>query len=362
MFSKPFSQLDIFNQLSFIAFVMIVSFICIYALSYLLVKKYNESQTRTLNTILFSVFFGFVLSFATIMFAVTMGEMVANEEVFSKLFYPILAVFLVVVVAFFGGFLVNLVKPEFMPKYKFFAIIIAIVPIIVTVVMLALYYKDIADWYENVSQLGLYLGAFLLLVVLALGVFVVGKNKDKDNKGKTDTRALAYAGVTIALSFALSYIRLFKLPQGGSVTLASLLPIMLYSYIFGTKKGVMVGFIYGVMQALQDPWIIHPAQFFLDYPIAFAMIGLTGIFKEINLFKNKNILNFLLGGILASVLRYFSHVFSGIFAFSMYAPDGFSAVAWGFLYNTFVFADILIALVCGSILFTSKSFVKTLER
>ncbi|MBR2384770.1 MAG: energy-coupled thiamine transporter ThiT, partial [Clostridia bacterium] len=68
----------------------------------------------------------------------------------------------------------------------------------------------------------------------------------------------------VALSFALSYIKLFEMPQGGSVTLFSMLPIMLFSYIYGMKKGLLVGVIYGLLQAVQDPYIIHPAQFLLD--------------------------------------------------------------------------------------------------
>lgn len=65
-----------------------------------------------------------------------------------------------------------------------------------------------------------------------------------------------------------------------------MLPLMLFSYMFGIRKGIIVGAIYGVLQAIQDPWIIHPAQFFLDYPIAFAMTGLAGIFKELNVIKS----------------------------------------------------------------------------
>ena len=51
------------------------------------------------------------------------------------------------------------------------------------------------------------------------------------------------------MSFALSYLRIVKMPQGGSITIASLLPLMLYSFMFGTKKGVFAGLIYGVLQA-----------------------------------------------------------------------------------------------------------------
>ncbi|NCA68160.1 MAG: energy-coupled thiamine transporter ThiT [Clostridia bacterium] len=184
---------------------------------------------------------------------------------------------------------------------------------------------------------------------------LVGDKEQKENH----TKSIVYAAVCIALSFALSYIRFFKLPQGGSITLVSLLPLMIYSYMFGIRKGILAGFIYGVLQAIQDPWIIHPVQFLLDYPIAFAMIGLSGIFKKY--FTKYPILAFILGGILAGVLRYSSHVISGIFAFSSFAGEGYSAVAWGFLYNSFALVDIAIAIIAGSAMFANKAFIKQLK-
>ena len=116
----------------------------------------------------------------------------------------------------------------------------------------------------------LYVCAAALVGVLAFSAFFLGR---KDKKG-FDTKAISYAAVCIALSFALSYLRFVQLPQGGSITPASLLPIMVYAYMFGVKKGIFAGFIYGILQAVQDPYIIHPAQFLLDYPIAFAFVGL----------------------------------------------------------------------------------------
>ena len=99
----------------------------------------------------------------------------------------------------------------------------------------------------------------------------------------------------------------------------------------------------------------------MDYPIAFGGIGLAGLFKELNLFNDKKILQFVLGAVLASVLRYFAHVMSGIFVFGSGDPN-YSAVAWSFLYNSFTFADIAICIVAGAGLFASKSFTSYLEK
>ncbi|MDE6274284.1 MAG: energy-coupled thiamine transporter ThiT, partial [Clostridiales bacterium] len=167
------------------------------------------------------------------------------------------------------------------------------------------------------------------------------------------------AAICVALSFALSYLKLWEMPQGGSVTFASLLPLMIYSYMFGTKKGVFAGLIYGVLQAVQDPWIIHPAQFLLDYPVAFAAIGVTGMFANMQKLEKLPQVQFALGAIVASVLRFVSHVLSGVFAFSAYAADaGMNVWAYSTAYNSFVFVDVALVIVAGVLAFSSPSLVK----
>lgn len=219
------------------------------------------------------------------------------------------------------------------------------------------------DGYYNseiasVNQIVLYVGAVALCAAIILGAFLFDKGKKK-----FDSRSIAYAAVCIAMSFALSYIRIIKLPQGGSVTVASLLPLMIYSYMFGTKKGVFAGFIYGILQALQDPYIIHPAQFILDYPAAFAAIGLAGMFAGVKKLEKAPQVQFALGAVVASAIRYFSHVLSGVFAFSAYAADaGMQPWPYSLAYNSFVFADIAIVIVAGVLVFSSKAFVKQMRK
>lgn len=235
-----------------------------------------------------------------------------------------------------------------------------------TLVCMGVFYaQNIADdgYYNSeiasVNQIVLYISAAaLIIIIVALG-FLLGTG---DKKG-FDSKSIAYAGVCIAMSFALSYVRFFKLPQGGSVTLASLLPLMIYSCMFGTRKGVFAGLIYGVLQAVQDPYIIHPAQFLLDYPIAFAAIGLAGAFFKVKQLDKLPQVQFALGAVCASALRFLSHVLSGVFAFSAYAADaGMGAWVYSLAYNSFVFVDIAIAIAVGIIVFSSKSFVKEVKK
>ncbi len=92
-------------------------------------------------------------------------------------------------------------------------------------------------------------------------------------------KSLAYAALSIALSFVLSYVKLYRMPNSGSVTLASMLPLMLFSAAYGVGPGIVAGAAYGLLQYLQGGWFVHPIQFLLDYPLAFALIGLAGIYR-----------------------------------------------------------------------------------
>lgn len=241
--------------------------------------------------------------------------------------------------------------------------IINLIILIVSGVLMAIFYdmQYKNDGYYNsdtasVNQPVLYISVVLLIVVIIALGFILNRNEKP-----IDTHCIALAGITVAMSFGLSYVKLFELPQGGSVTLFSLLPIMIFSYVYGTKKGVFVCLIYGILQAIQDPWIIHPAQFLLDYPIAFSAIGLSGMFGKVKAFSKVPQIAFLLGGIIASVLRFSSHVLSGVFAFEAYA-EGLNPWIYSLGYNSFVFVDIAIVLGIGLIVFSSKAFMREMEK
>ena len=109
---------------------------------------------------------------------------------------------------------------------------------------------------------------------------------------------MANAAICMALSFVLSYIRLFKMPQGGPVTPASLLPILAFAYYHGSVPGLVVGIAYGFLQMIQDPWIVGAAQAMLDYPLAFGCIVFAGAIGQTQRRRSWN----ELAGWLASVL------------------------------------------------------------
>ena len=139
---------------------------------------------------------------------------------------------------------------------------------------------------------------------------------------------MANASLCIALSFILSYIRLYKMPQGGSITLASMLPLFMFAFAYGVGPGMLTGAAYGLLQFIQDAYFVHPIELLLDYPLAFAMLGLCGLAPQIS--KRFG----MIGGILLGVLGRFICVFlSGVIFFGMYAPEGQHVFVYSAVYN-----------------------------
>ncbi len=344
------------DKLQYVALYLAVAIVASFIVVGLLVWFFKRDKFADFKKYAIGIITGFavtmVVVFAYVKFQCNIDDMQA------KLFYPILATLITVVV----GAIAMLVSSLFSDKAVKISFIVTAVAVlgcfIATMVLMAQYYGDIAEYYPGANLVGMIVSAVVFMVIMVVMWFVGDKRK------MSDTRSIVYGAISIALSFALSYARIFKLPQGGSVTFASLLPLMVYCCMFGTRRGLIVCTIYGVLQALQDPFIIHPMQFLLDYPLAFGLIGVSGIFMEKGVFKDKKVVAFLLGGVLAVVLRYACHVCSGVFAFADYADlDKYNtAIAYSMAYNSFAFVDMLIALVAGSVLFASKSFTALMQK
>ena len=117
-----------------------------------------------------------------------------------------------------------------------------------------------------------------ILVLAALGIILLAVTR---TSRKWNAQMLSFAALSIALSFVLSCIRLYRMPQGGSVTPASMLPLMLFSAAFGVGPGLLAGLVYGILQYLQGGWFLNVWQFALDYLLAFAALGLAGLAKHL---------------------------------------------------------------------------------
>lgn len=93
-------------------------------------------------------------------------------------------------------------------------------------------------------------------------------------------RKLAEAGIMIALSFILSKIKIYRAVNGGSVTAGSMIPIILFSLRWGTKSGMIVGAVFGVLRMVFGGYVIGITQGILEYPMAYGLLGLSGIFSK----------------------------------------------------------------------------------
>ena len=158
--------------------------------------------------------------------------------------------------------------------------------------------------------------------VLSIGVMVVCvlaglALSDRTEKNRTfSARRLAYCAMAVALAYVTSFIKPFELPYGGSVTLLSMLFIVLVGNWYGVKTGVLVGFAYGVLQFLQEPYFLSLFQVCCDYVLAFAALGLSGLFR-----KRKN--GLLIGYIAAVLARGFFHSLGGYLYWMDYMPENF---------------------------------------
>ena len=296
------------------------------------------------------------VTFFSLDLAKTHGED-ASKEVASLVLVPVLCFAAIALLSLTAYALVDKFRPAAKKWTGIGCGILCGLALVAVFVCLIVYYnQNISnDGYYNsdtatVQQVALYLGA-LACVAILVGVALCDKQKLD-----FDARSLAFAGVCAGMSYALSYVKLWDMPQGGSITLVSLLPIMVYAYIFGVKKGVFVGFVYGTLQAVQDPWIIHFAQFVLDYPVAFAACGLAGLFKNLPVAKKAPQLTFTLGAILGGTMRFVCHTLSGALAFEAYAA-GQNVWLYSLAYNSYVFIDVALVIAAGIAVFSSKAFL-----
>lgn len=178
-------------------------------------------------------------------------------------------------------------------------------------------------------------------------------------KKKWSIQMLAEGGVLIALSVILSYITVYKAPNGGSVTAGSMIPIMLFAIRWGVGPGLIVGGTYGILDFLLKPQFYHPIQFILDYPLAFGLLGFAGLgYIYINK-DDKGYFNLILGVILAVVGRMISHVISGAVFFAEYAGDK-NPWIYSILYNaTYLVPELIISILI--LVFIWKPIRKTVK-
>lgn len=136
-------------------------------------------------------------------------------------------------------------------------------------------------------------------------------------------RALVEAGALIALAAVLSTIKIWRMPQGGSVTAGSMIPVLLIGLRWGAGLGLPAGAAYGLVRYMQSGWFVHPVQWVLDYPIAFGALGLAGLSRR----------RPLLGVAIGIGGRFLAHLVAGAIFYASSAPAGQSPWVFSAIYN-----------------------------
>ncbi|WP_329887512.1 energy-coupled thiamine transporter ThiT [Pseudoramibacter faecis] len=216
-------------------------------------------------------------------------------------------------------------------------------------------FKNLQGFFEaGIGKTAIVAAVVVLLALLSL--MDRGYRDETGNSRPLDVRALTISALMIAMAMVLSQIRLFKMPQGGSVTAFSMLPIALCAYLFGTKRGIMAGVCLGLINLMFDPYVIHPAQLLIDYILAFGALGIGGLVR----YQKNGLIKGYLMGIFG---RYICAVVSGVIFFGAYAPKQFNAWTWSLWYNlTYIAAEGAVTVIVLCIPAVKRLFERAQKR
>ena len=184
---------------------------------------------------------------------------------------------------------------------------------------------------------------------------------------------LALSAIFVALATGLSFIKIWEMPLGGSITLLSMLPIVMISIMLGLKWGIGSAFVYSLIQLMFGisevlSWGLTPVMLvgtmLLDYILAFTVLGVAGAFVK------KGYAGICAGVVLALGLRFLSHFLSGVIIFrnleqfklfgTYFANRPY---LYSFCYNGFyMIPEIIITTIAAVILFRMSSVKKLMAQ
>jgi len=181
------------------------------------------------------------------------------------------------------------------------------------------------------------------------------------NKTKIITEIAVFVAFAVVLEVVFTglaiFIPILQLPYGGRISLA-MLPIFIVAHRHGFKYGVYAGVTYGLLNLMIDAKLYHWASFFTDYVFAFGVIGFGAVGRKL---FGDNIKGFVVGVLIGSSLRLFSHFLSGVLLFSGFAEYyGFENIyLYSFVYNAYyvIPSGILVAVV-GAVIFKRLKLIK----
>lgn len=185
------------------------------------------------------------------------------------------------------------------------------------------FFQSMAEIFINLPSNTSEIVKHPLSLVALIGCVIILIVLIKAKKIEITTQLITRIGIALALATVLKVFRLYHFPQGGSVTLGSMVPILIIAFMYGPLVGFLTGFLYGIITLFMDPYILHPVQVLFDYPLPFLALGLAGFFKQ----------NKLLGTSVAIFGRFICHFISGVAFFGSFAPEGMSPIVYSLFVN-----------------------------
>ncbi|PKK90490.1 MAG: energy-coupled thiamine transporter ThiT [Candidatus Wallbacteria bacterium HGW-Wallbacteria-1] len=151
---------------------------------------------------------------------------------------------------------------------------------------------------------------------------------------KQGSRAITRIALAAATAAVLSMIPLFRMPMGGSVSLRAI-PLMILALTGGAREGVMAGIVYGFIHLVTGSVFVHWAQVILDFPLAFAGLGLAGLISFRMPEHGCRPWSAVWPVLLGFVARFSCHLVSGAIFFAKYAPAGWDSWSYSAVYNSY---------------------------
>lgn len=177
---------------------------------------------------------------------------------------------------------------------------------------------------------------------------------------KKQVKILTVSAIMIALSTVLSFLKVYDLPLGGSITVFSMVPVCMIGIMYGVKKAILPCVLYGAIQMAIGGvfgWGLTPTILIgcilFDYLIAFGVLCFSGAFRK------KGYVGIIMGIVLACVLRFASHLVSGFVLFKNF--DVFNnPYIYSIAYNGSYMLPELILTIIGSVLVFKTPIIKKL--
>lgn len=207
--------------------------------------------------------------------------------------------------------------------------------------------------FEKLLEVPWYVWVLLVALIVAALILAMSSKKAQWN-----SRRLSMGAMCIAIAFVLSCIRLYRMPQGGSITPASMLPLVFFMLACGPLQGFVVGCAFGLLQLITDPYVIHPIQLLVDYPLAYGAMILGCVAAALPIDKRWKL---PVAALLAGLGRYVMAVLSGAIFFAEYAGEQ-NAWIYSLVYNiTYIGPDVLVCMLIACIPGMSR-LVDTIRR